>query len=157
MTVINQEFSATYGVELDAEAELFMTGAPCTEDSYGPGVYDCTTPEIPWDEGWSFKGEMSCSSDTVAGGVGPEGDWNSIRSVTLEVPETGRYYLQVESDGHLGVLLGPCGSCPWDQRDLFLYAPDLQRVELEAGIHFLRIQARSSSTTSFTVTLFPPL
>jgi hypothetical protein len=92
MTVINQEFSATYGVELDAEAELFMTGAPCTEDSYGPGVYDCTTPEIPWDEGWSFKGEMSCSSDTVAGGVGPEGDWNSIRSVTLEVPETGRYY-----------------------------------------------------------------
>ncbi len=157
MAVIQKEFRAAYGVELDAEAELFMTGAPCTDDSHGPGVYDCTTPEILWDQpSWSFEGEMDCSSDTVAGGVGPDGDWSSIRSVTLEVPTTGRYYLQVESDGDLGVLLGPCDSCPWDQRDRFLYAPDVQSVELEAGVHFLRIQAPSSKATSFTVTLLPP-
>ena len=157
MNIIEGAFRAAYGLELDDEAESFMTGVPCTEQSFGPGLYDCTSPEVPWTgDAWSFHDVMDCASETVAGGVGPERAWSSIRSVTLEVPATGFYQFSVKSDSNrIGVMLGPCSSCPWENSDVVVPSPGSKIAELEAGTHFVRIQAPSDETLNFEFSLRP--
>lgn len=153
MTIIRQTFAASYGIALDDEAELFMTGAACTPDSFGPGLYDCTAEEVPWEgERWSLKGVMDCSSDGVVGG----GGGNSVRSVRLDVPKKGNYLIQASGDGEMHLLLGPCSSCPWERRDRGGPMPFGDLVELDAGTYFVRIQGRSSENTNFEISVLGP-
>jgi hypothetical protein len=111
---------------------------------------------VPWEApAWSFSGDMDCANEAVAGGFGPMEAWPSIRSVTLEVPTTGSYDLRVESDGELTVQLGPCSNCPWRLVSTLAYPSEPVDVELEAGTHYLRIQAMSDESPSFDIVLSP--
>lgn len=156
INVIEREFKAAYGVELDVEAELFMSGAPYAEQSFGPAVYDCTSPDVPWvGAQWSLSGVMDCASEDVAGGFGPEEAWPSIRSVTLEVPTSGRYDFRVNSDGEFDVQIGPCSRYPWQQGGAAVYDSEPVNVELTAGTHFVRMRAMSDESPSFDIVLSP--
>lgn len=155
MNVIERSFRITYGLELNREAELFMEGVPCTSQFFNPAVYDCMSPNVPWEgDQWSLSGVMDCGSDDVVGGFGPDESWASIRSVTLDVPTSGQYYLRAESDGEIRVRIGPCSRCPWADGGVTIYsAPEPIGVELAAGTHYVRIQALSDKTPGFDIVL----
>lgn len=156
MKVIDDVFQDLYQTGLDAEAELFMTGAPCTEQTYPVGLYDCTMPEIAWDDArWSFSGVMDCESEDVAGGVGPDFVWHSLRSVTLEVPAAGSYLVEAQSDGEVAIRMGPCFTCPWDPRDFLITTGESRSVELEAGTYFVRVRAQSDEAPKLDVVITP--
>lgn len=158
MEVIREKFQLAYGIDLDDEAELFMVGAPCTEASFGPGIYDCTAPTLPWDgEQWVFDGVMDCANDDVAGGFGPDRNWGSVRAVTVDVPVAGRYRFLANSDAGISVRIGPCESCPWDRGGTAIDSSEEAEVELDAGVHFLRIRAQSQETLAFRIVLSPVL
>lgn len=152
MPVIEKTFKAVYGTELAEEAKLYMVGVPCTQDSLGPALYDCTAPRVAWNEGsLAFSGVMDCASDDVAGGFSDEVGWPSIRSVSFEVPNSGNYWFHLKSDGDTTVQIGRCPGCPW-QRDIGRVEPTEEIVvKLEAGIHYARIRSRSNVSPSFTL------
>lgn len=156
MNVISKIFRAVYDTELDEEAELFMSGAPCSDQTFAVGLYDCTMPEVGWTDGsWSFQGVMDCESEEVAGGVGRGGTWASLRSVTLEVPATGMYRFEARGTGDAAFQMGPCFGCPWDLRDVGLSVGDAKTVPLEAGTYFMRVQADSEAALDFELALTP--
>lgn len=156
LDVIKTTFDAVYGLDLDAESELFMVGAPCTGSQFHPSMFDCTAPELPRDgERWYLSDVMDCASDTVAGGIhtatgngGP-----SLRSLTFDVPVSGTYFLRLDGDGTTELQLGPCRACPWrrDDNAVGASAPQTLEIHLEAGPHFVRIQADSDRSPSFTL------
>lgn len=156
MAVIRGVFGAAYGIALDDEAELFMTGAPCTDESFNLGLYDCTMPEVPWGAtDWEFSGVMDCDSEDVAGGIGPDKAWRSIRSVTVEIAAPGLYQIVAQSDGDVLVQMGRCFGCPWQDRDVGVPMGEVTRVELEAGTHYVRMRASSDESPSITVFMLP--
>lgn len=156
MTVIRAVFRAVYDAELDDEAERFMSGAPCTDQTFAVGLYVCTMPEVGWaDGGWSFQGVMDCESEEVAGGVGQDGTWASLRSVTLEVPTTGMYRFEARGTGDVAFQMGPCFGCPWDLRDVGISVGDAKTVPLAAGTYFMRIRADSEAAPDFQLALTP--
>lgn len=157
MAVIRRVFRAVYDAELDDEAELFSSGAACTDQTFAVGLYDCTMPEVGWGDGrWSFQGVMDCDREDVVGGLGPgETRWASLRSVTLEVPSAGTYRFEARGRGEFAAQMGPCFGCPWDLRDVGISVGDARSVELEAGTYFMRIRAESEASPEFELTLTP--
>lgn len=156
MKVIRDVFQDVYQTGLDEEAELFMTGAPCTDQTYPVGLYDCAMPEIAWnDTHWSFHGVMDCEREDVAGGVGPDFVWSSLRSVTLEVPAAGSYLVSAQSEGDVAIQMGPCFTCPWDPRDFRILSGESRSVELDAGTYYMRVRARSDEAPELDVVITP--
>lgn len=149
-------FRKIYGTELDAEAELFMAGAPCDGDEFAVRPYDCAMPSVPWSGGvWEFEAMMDCGEAEVAGGIDKaEGADYMVRSVVTDVT-AGAYTLRVLGDGEVGIQIGACGGCPWTRVDVGARPGKPVSTTLEAGQHFVRIVAPSSLSTMVTVTLEP--
>lgn len=118
MSRLRKVFREEYGRELDAEVDLFMSGASCDPQAFPVRVYDCTMPEVAWSDPtyWSYTETMDCAKGPLLGGISPEHAWPSIRSVTLNVPVGGLHQLAIGSDGEVDVELGACFGCPWEPR-----------------------------------------
>lgn len=157
MTVIEQTFRETYGLELDDEAESFMVGAPCPADTQGPMMYDCTAPEVPWLGNLHFSGVLDCASDDVAGGFNAEGGWSSLRALTFRVPgpaeSSADHTFRVETDENTWVQIGRCFGCPWQQTNTYTHGSETKIASLAGGLHYMRIVGRSDTVSEYTVSL----
>lgn len=151
MKVIEQTFGSVYDIELDVEAELFMIGAPCTDTSWNPMLYDCTGPEVPWDGALHLSDTMDCASDDVIGGYSPERTWPSVRAVTFSVPGPARYSIHLAGDENVGVQIGSCFDCPWQRDVTILRAGDLRSEDLKAGLYYVHIVGNSSKKSDYTL------
>ncbi|MBZ5708908.1 hypothetical protein [Nannocystis pusilla] len=148
-------FRAAYGVELDAEAKAYQAGPVCQADAFPIRAYDCVMPEIPWASGdrWSHTQSLDCASAEVIGGFDPEVAWPSLRSVTIEIPESRTYTMTVTGEGTVAAQLGACFGCPWDGRELTIEENGSHTVELAAGTYYLRMKGIAETPTTLTVTL----
>lgn len=156
LTVIRKVFQKVYQTDLDGQAEQFMKGTLCADNEFTVGLYDCTMPEVPWgDTQWSFQAVMDCGSEDVAGGLGPDFAWSSLRSITLDVPATGAYRIEAQSDGEVLIQMGPCSGCPWDLRDFRVSTGEIQHMELDAGTYFVRIRAKSDVAPNLKLLVAP--
>ncbi len=149
-------FRATYGIELDDEAELYMRAGElgCEDDSFAVRPHDCTMPEVAWSgQRWAHAGRMDCEADDVAGSY----QRSTLRSVTLEVPTTGQFVVRVSGTDRAEALVGRCFGCPWQHADLILSADrhSEQTTTLEAGPHFVRMYGDADAAPLVTVTIRP--
>lgn len=158
LDVLRQIFRETYPTELDAEAELFLAGADCPADPYPTLVYDCVTPEVAWEtpRKWHYHRDIDCADPDVTGGYTPSQAFRSVHSVTLDVPTTGTYTLQVRSPADITVQLGACFGCPWERRGTFTGEGEAFPLQLDAGPYFLRIVGWSDVPAYVEVDLFQP-
>ncbi len=155
---IQRAFESTYGALLDEEVAMYISNKSCPQSTFTVVPFDCTNDDIPWGaENWLLESEMDCVEDeNVAGGFSPTAVWPSLRAVTLEVPVSGRYRLELSSSGGLTeIRLGQCFGCPWDQRDVSLASGDSRVVDLQKGRHFLRMTAQSNESPHLAVYLSP--
>lgn len=145
---LRRVFGEIYGLDLDAEVELFIGGTTCPTEPWPTLVYECAAPEVAWEDGsrWRYSKAMECGSDTVMGGVGPEKAWKSIHSVTLDVASSGAYQVSVESDGDVEVQIGACFGCPWEPRWVWLGSGEQVSVELDPGKYYVRMRAVSDES-----------
>lgn len=155
---LRARFRDTYARELDDEVELFMHGASCDDHAFPVLPYDCTMPDVPWKtpDVWSFTSVMDCADEHVVGGVSPDETWHSIRSVTLDLPVSGRYLLSAVGDIDVQVQLGACFGCPWEERWALIKTGEAIEIPLDAGPYYLRIRALSNETPQVDVHLFAP-
>lgn len=154
---LQEMFRRAYGSELDAEVDLFMYGPPCDDDAFPVRVYDCAMPNVPWADAaqWSYSDVMDCHEGDILGGIGLDAAWHSIRSVTLDVPTSGRYVLSAVSDNDVDVQIGACFGCPWEPRSFLVQAGEAVDVDLDAGPYYVRIRAMSDESPTVDVWLFP--
>jgi hypothetical protein len=150
-------FRASYSVEFDDEADLFMTGTSCPSDPFPVLVYDCTMPEVAWESPtrWHYQRVLDCEDDDVAGGYNPQESFPSVHSVTLDVAG-GVYDLRVESAEKVVVQIGPCFGCPWDGRERGAASGEPGTIDLAAGPHYLRVIGQSDESPEIEVELSLP-
>lgn len=159
IATIEQDFVEVYGVPLVDEVERFRSAGelPCDDSMFVVRPYDCDMPEIPWaGDTWVHTGILSCDDDDVAGGLGPDQAWRSVRSVTLTVPQSGRYRVRRYGDGDddVEVLIGDCFACPWQHEDRRLTEGDAT-LELSAGTYFVRVVGSSDAAPLVGVVITP--
>lgn len=154
MNRLRKVFRQEYGHELDAEVELFMSGAPCDEQAFPVLVYDCTMPNVAWSNPtyWAYGDSLDCTQGPLVGGIGPDRAWPSIRSVTLDVPAAGRYQLAVGSD-EVDVQLGACFGCPWEPRHYTAEVGKSTVLDLDPGRYYVRMRANSDEAPIVVVGL----
>ena len=157
---LDETFFDVYRVQLDDEAMLFMNQAPCDTAIFDVPVYDCTMPtiegiETPGGVAFNLSRSMDCSSESVAGGVRGANAWPSISSASLQIPTPGLYQMDVQSDSDVFVQMGPCFGCPWRNGDTILEGGGNVNVQLDAGLHFVRIRALSNESPVVEFQLAP--
>ncbi len=157
MKRIEEAFLRVYGVELDAEVEMYMQGIPSCEDAYFDlEPVECSGPQIPWEgRDWVFSASMDCEAPGVVGGLGPEQPWQSFRTVTLNVPTAGIYGLVTEGDPDMIFRFGPCFGCPWDSQDVGSLPGEIKSLGLAPGQYYLRIDSWSDVSPDVNVILSP--
>ncbi len=156
LATLERDFAEVYGVELAVEAELFTRNRdlPCDGQVFDLRPYDCSMPEIPWSgDTWVHAGILECDADDVAGGLGPDRSWPSVRSVTLTVPTSGMYRLRRYGDEGVAVQLGSCFGCPWAWEDHGASDGAGAPVSLTAGTYFVRVVAASDAAPLVGVVL----
>lgn len=155
MSRIRAVFRAAYGLELDAEVEVYMQGSlPCDADSFPLQLTDCSAPTQDWrGQEWSFETTLACESPNFVGGLGPDRSWWGYEQITLDVAESGNYVLAAVGDPGTNILFGPCFGCPWEFRDILMEHGDVRDLSLPAGKYYLRISAKSDRTTASRVSL----
>lgn len=150
-----------YDRELDDEVEAYIHGAPCEEDAFPVRLYDCVAPEVPWtdDARWIYAGTLSCDEGDLVGGIGPSQAPRSIRSRTIEIPESRGYKVHLESDaeGEVIVQIGACFGCPWEHRNYRVEPGTTITPALDAGRYYVRIQGDSAMTTTVQLEIEPDL
>ncbi len=159
LATLERDFAEVYGVALADEAERFrhVGELPCDESMFAVRPYDCDMPEVLWTgDTWVHAGILACDVDDVAGGIGPDQAWPSVRSVTLTVPRDGIYHVRRFSDGddEVQVLLGDCFACPWQHDDQNVYDGDAT-VQLSAGTYFLRVVGNSEAAPLVGLVITP--
>lgn len=159
LDAIRSNFRAIYGRELDDEVELYRSGADlnCDAGHFDVRPHDCVMPEIAWSgEQWTYERVMDCGADDVAGGVSNDRSWFSTHSVTVQVPQTGYYSLEIDSDESASVQIGRCFGCPWQHNDVALSTlePRMSPI-LEAGLYFVRFNAHADAVVRVGVVITP--
>lgn len=156
LDALREVFKVHYPTTLDTEADLFMMGTDCSSDAFPILVYDCTAPDIAWDteSAWQYRRVIDCADEDVSGGYKATRSFASVHSVTLDVPSSGAYTLQVASDSEVIVQLGACFGCPWEQRGGVVSGGMARSMDIEAGPYFLRIVGSSTASPNVQVDLF---
>ncbi len=158
LTAIGASFKNIYGLEFDAEVELFRSGSLCSDSSFAVRVYDCAAPEVAWnDDVWTIAAGMACSDDAVVGENGADSATPRIRSMTLQVPATGQYTLSVEGSEGTAVQAGPCFGCAWTSGEVGIAASGTITAELSAGLYYLRIRVETDGSPMVRAVLRPAL
>lgn len=154
---LRSQFRRVYGRELDDEITSFRAAIPpCGEKVYPLNPHECSGPRVAWSQPAHFEYtvSMSCDDLGVVGGLGPEKAWPSFHAVTMHVPVGGTYDLAFDSSD-VSVILGPCFGCPWQPREVVLEDVQSMSVDLEPGLHYLRINSDSDESPQVTVRLTP--
>jgi hypothetical protein len=157
---LEETFFDVYGLALDDEATLFMHEAPCDTAIFDVPVYDCAMPAVegvdtPGGVAFNLRRSMDCSGESVVGGVHGAEAWPSVSSATLQIPTPGPYQLDVQSGSDVFVQVGPCFGCPWRDGDTLVEGGGNVNVQLDAGLHFVRVRALSSESPTVEVQLAP--
>lgn len=158
LSAIGASFKDIYGLDFDAEVEVFRAGVPCGDSPHAVRVYDCAAPEVAWDNNvWSIAAGMDCSDDAVVGEDGADPATPRIHSVTFQIPVTGQYTLSVEASEGTAVQTGPCFGCPWVPGEVGIAASGTVTAEFAAGSHYLRIRSEASDSSTVRAALRPAL
>ena len=158
LSAISASFKDVYDLEFDTEVELFRSGVPCGDSPFAVRVYDCTAPEVAWNDAvWTVAAGMDCSDDTVVGEDGADSTTPRIRSITFQIPATGQYTLSVEGSEGTAVQTGPCFGCPWLPGEIGIAASGTVTAEFAAGSHYLRIRAEAGDSPMVRAVLRPAL
>lgn len=154
LTRIGAAFRRVYGIELDDEVELFMSGArPCDGEYFELLAARCVAPVQPWaGDVWTFADVLSCDALGVVGGKGNAWEVPAFRVTTLEVTETGYYDIDVVTDGALSVYIGACFGCPWRAFGGLLYDPPWT-LWLAAGRYHVHVDGDPDEAARFIVTV----
>lgn len=164
MASIRAAFRSVFGVDLDDEAEVFMSGPPdCEPHYFSLQLDDCSAPLQGWKDGkWSTAEPFDCSMPGVIGGMRPSGRGTRFRQFTLEVKTPGRYLLDVTGDPQesIGsedawVRLGPCFGCVWDDPNELLRPGEGRSLDLGVGKYYLRVSDDSEDASPVEVVLSP--
>jgi hypothetical protein len=162
MASIRLAFRSVYGVELDAEAEIFMAGPPdCEPDYFSLQVDDCSAPLQDWENGqWSTVDVLDCEMLEVVGGIRPSQGETSFRQFTLEVATPGDYLIEATGDPletveteDVMIRLGPCFGCVWDDPNELLRLGEARTLNLQVGKHYLRVSGNSARAPLVRVVL----
>lgn len=156
MPHIEARFREAYGLELDAEVETFMRGDwDCPSNHFNLQLVECGAPTVEWNAAWRFEDVLDCDAPGVVGGYKADYAWPSFRTVTLELPVTGRFELGVFGDPGVTMRFGPCFGCVWEIDDQVLEASGHRTLDLPAGRYYVRVMGKSDASPNFTVTLTP--
>lgn len=133
-----EKFAEVYGRDLGDEVALFLDDDTCPEDATEvPQPYLCAAPFVDWatPERWEDSRALTCFEP--ADYIEATDDERGVSfEVSLEIPEAGRYRVELFGDTRSAELLS-CGRCPWLAEDIHL-TPGALEVDLEAGHHALR-------------------
>lgn len=155
LNALRRTFRTVYGLELDDEAELYMSGElGCEDDHFDVRPQDCTMPGVAWSgQGWRYEASMDCEADDVAGAYGE----SASRSVTLEVPTSGQFVVRVTGEGRAEAIIGRCFGCPWQHADVILSdaGPGERRATLAAGSYFVSMFGDPDTAPIVGVTITP--
>lgn len=154
-SAIRGAFQDVYGVDLDHEADMYMSGAACRPDYHEVRAFECEGPVQLWSGAlWTQRSALDCADDDVVGGVG-DSQWRSHRSITLDVPAEGAYTIAFTGEDGLEMRLGRCFGCVWDRDDVFLGPGGAQVKQLNPGRHFVRVTGDSERASLYEITVTP--
>ena len=128
-------FKDVYGVALSDTFVDFEDYPSCTMWNNRIALFECASPEVPWDGGnWRATSPLACDSPDVLGPV-PDGDNMLIWTTrTVEIQSDGEYQATVKGDvaGSAGARITRCASC-WDSVDAQVHVGQSRTLTLTAG------------------------
>lgn len=147
---IQATFAEAFGVEMDAEVDVFRSGSPipCEELAFSPPPIECTGMNVPWSEerAWNVVADMDCDSPGVVGGDDATGVQFRWLDYTLDVSLPGMYRLGMDAPGRDRLRFGPCFSCPESVPETELVGQETTEVQLAPGTYYIRVLAGSDDS-----------
>lgn len=154
---IDAEFFRVYGKSLDSEVEIYLERGGCEDVIFDIRPYDCISPEVYWVDGrWFHKARLACGEDDVIGAE-EQSQWPNSSSVTLNVLNGDNFTLRTSGDPGTSVRFGKCFGCLWEDDDVYVNAGDSVKVDLDAGVYFMRYEGPSGSAPLVAAELIPSL
>lgn len=156
LTQIRAVFGRVYGIELDDEVELYMSGMrSCDEDYFEILAARCVGPVLPWrGDVWTFAGVLACDDPGVIGGSTNRREVPEFRVATLEIESAGIYDFTAFAEGDLSLQLSACFGCPW--ANVKEDVPEGNwRWKLAAGRYHVRVEGDADLGARFSVVVRP--